>query len=328
MPQSSFAPLALGAAVVLVVGVGVAGSIALANPPGCEPVYQPGKASSLVTLDEDDTGVLGVNFPTPLKTTGRELSVVIEGEGAPSIPGGSVDFDATAFLGTTGEFLDSTSYEPRNPTRRVVDIDSTDFFSNVLGCVKPGSTLVVTTTVEDLFGPIIETEDIKLTSTVIVVFDIRDTYEAKATGSPRLPQSGMPTVVTTPEGVHGVSFPNQPAPTELRVSVLKQGDGPAVQEGDFVTTHFTGLTWNTQQIFVSSFGGGAPLSLVAIDSSKSPDGQGVIPGIAQALIGQAVGSQVLVSIPPELGYPVGQAPSGVPDRATLVYVFDILGTKN
>ena len=328
MPQSPLAPLALGAAVVLVVGVGVAGGIALANPAECEPVYQPGKASSLVAVEEDETGLVSVDFPTPLKTTGRELTIVSDGEGTPSAPGGSVDFDATAFLGTTGEFLDSTSYEPRNPTRRVVDSESSDFFSNVLGCVKPGSTLAITTTVEDLFGPVMETDQIKLTTTVVVVISVRDTYEAQATGDGRLPQSGMPTVVTTPEGVHGVSFPNQPAPTELRISVLKQGDGPAIQEGDFVTTHFTGLTWNTQQVFVSSFDGGAPLSLVAIESSKSPDGQGVIAGIARALIGQTVGSQVLVSIPPELGYPEGQAPSGVPDGATLVYVFDVLGTKN
>jgi peptidylprolyl isomerase len=137
----------------------------------------------------------------------------------------------------------------------------------------------------------------------------------------------MPTVVLSPEGVHGVSFPNAPAPTELRVSVLKQGAGPAVKDGDFVTVHVTGLTWNLRQVFLSSFDNGSPISVVVTDRTKAPDGEGVIPGLALALVGQTVGSQVLVSVPPALGYPEGRAPFGVPDNATLVYIFDILGTQ-
>jgi peptidylprolyl isomerase len=137
----------------------------------------------------------------------------------------------------------------------------------------------------------------------------------------------MPTVVQTDDGVHGISFPNAPLPTELRVSVLKQGDGVAIQEGDFVTTHFTAAVWNTREIFNTSFERGIPLTLVARDSFTTGEGLGVIPGVAQALIGQTVGSQVLVAIPPSLGYPAGAAPAGVPEGATLVYVFDILGTS-
>jgi peptidylprolyl isomerase len=110
--------------------------------------------------------------------------------------------------------------------------------------------------------------------------------------------------------------------------VLKQGAGQAIKEGDFITAHLTGLTWDLRQVFLSSFDNGSPVSFVATDSTNTTDGQGVIPGLAQAIVGQTVGSQVLVSVPPALGYPVGQAPVGVPDNATLVYVFDILGTQN
>lgn len=328
MAKISLGPAAVGAAVVLVVGVIAVGSVALANPNDCELDYQPGKASSLVTTQPSAEGGVTASFPTPLKTTGRELSVIIPGEGTPAEVGGSLDFDVTAFLGSTGEFITATSYQPRNPSRRVIDPESDDFISSTLACARPGSTLVATTTIEDLFGPIPEDDTVQNDSTVVVVIDVRNTYASKATGAARLPQSGLPTVVTSPNGTHGVSFPNAPAPTELRVSVLKQGFGQAIKEGDFVTTHFTGLTWNTQQVFITSFTGGTPLSLVATDSTTAADGVGVIPGIAQALIGQAVGSQVLVSIPPQLGYPEGQAPSGVPDNATLVYVFDVLGTQN
>ena len=54
---------------------------------------------------------------------------------------------------------------------------------------------------------------------------------------------------------------------------------------------------------------------------------GVVPGLAEGLIGQTVGSQVIVVIPPELGYPAGQAPASVPEGSTMVFVVDILGLE-
>jgi peptidylprolyl isomerase len=276
-----------------------------------------------VTNSEESTPQ--ASFPTPLKTTGRELSVVQAGEGEPARATGFVDFDLNIFLGATGEYVTGSDYQPGNPVRRVIDSSSEDFFSGLLECQQPGSQVVVTTTVEDVFGPVEGDAVITNESTIVLVVDVHQTYPNKADGSSRLPQSGMPTVVQTDEGVHGLSFPNAPIPTELRVSVLKQGDGVAIKEGDFVTTHFTAAVWNTREIFNTSFEQGIPLSLVARDSFTSGEGVGVIPGLAQALIGQTVGSQVLVSIPPSLGYPAGQAPAGVPDGSTLVYVFDILG---
>lgn len=322
--------LALASIVALGFGAAMVGSIAASIPEECDYPYQPGSASALVAVTNSDEGVPQASFPTPLEGTGRELSVVQEGAGEPVRKDGFVDFDVKVFLGTTGEYLTGSVYEAGNPVRRVIDDSSEDFFSAVLECQKPGSQVVVTTTVEDVFGPFEGDEFLANESSIVVVVNVHQTYRNKANGSPRFPQSGMPTVVQTDEGVHSLSFPNAPIPTELRVSVLKQGDGVAIQEGDFVTTHFTGAVWETQEIFNTSFQRGIPLTLVARaltagDSFAAGAGDGVIPGLAQALIGQAVGSQVLVSVPPSLGYPAGQAPAGVPDGATLVYVFDILG---
>jgi peptidylprolyl isomerase len=317
--------LAIASIVVLISGAVVVGSIAASFPEACESPYQPGKASRLVEVTSPDGEAAQASFPTPLKTTGRELSVVQEGAGEPARTDGFVDFDVNVFLGATGEYVTGSEYQPGNPVRRVIDESSEEFFSVILECQKPGSQVVVTTTVEDVFGAVEDDELIEGDSTIVLVVDVHQTYPNKANGSARLPQSGMPTVVQTDEGVHGLSFPNAPIPTELRVSVLKQGDGAAIKEGDFVTTHFTAAVWNTREIFNTSFERGIPSSLVARDSFTAGDGVGVIPGLAQALIGQTVGSQVLVSIPPSLGYPAGQAPAGVPDGSTLVYVFDILG---
>jgi peptidylprolyl isomerase len=317
--------LAIASIVALASGAVVVGSIAASFPAQCDSPYQPGKASALVEVTSSDEGTPQASFPTPLKTTGRELSAVTAGSGEPARATGFVDFDLNIFLGATGEYLTGSDYQAGNPVRRVIDSSSEDVLSAILECQQPGAQVVVTTTVEDVFGPVEGDATITNESTIVLVVDVHQTYPRKANGSPRLPQSGMPTVVQTDEGVHGLSFPNAPIPTELRVSVLKQGDGVAIQEGDFVTTHFTGAVWEPREIFSTSFEQGVPLSLVALDSFTAGEGVGVIPGLAQALIGQTVGSQVLVSIPPSLGYPAGQAPAGVPDGSTLVYVFDILG---
>jgi peptidylprolyl isomerase len=317
--------LAIASTVVLASGAVVVGSIAASFPAQCDSPYQPGKASALVEVTSSDEGTPQASFPTPLKTTGRELSAVTAGSGEPARATGFVDFDLNIFLGATGEYLTGSDYQPGNPVRRVIDSSSEDVLSAILECQQPGAQVVVTTTVEDVFGPVEGDATITNESTIVLVVDVHQTYPRKANGSPRLPQSGMPTVVQTDEGVHGLSFPNAPIPTELRVSVLKQGDGVAIQEGDVVTTHFTGAVWETREIFSTSFEQGVPLSLVARDSFTAGEGVGVIPGLAQALIGQTVGSQVLVSVPPSLGHPAGRAPAGVPDGSTLVYVFDILG---
>lgn len=320
--------VAIAAAVVTVVGAGVFAGVASTFPTPCDVGLEPGKASALVTPSLSGEGVVQASFPTPLKTTGRELTITQEGTGEPVRAQGFVDFDLSLFLGADGEYLTGSAYEPGNPVRRIVEPGSDDFFSDVLECARAGSQFVFTTTVDDVFGTIDESPQLQNASTVVIVVDVHQTYPHKATGTARLPQSGLPTVVQTSEGVHGVSFPTAPIPTELRISVLKQGDGPAIAEGDFVTAHFTGLVWNTRQVFSTSFERGIPLSLVARDITTSPTGEGVIPGVAQALIGQAVGSQILVSVPPSLGYPAGTAPAGVADGHTVVYIFDILGTRN
>lgn len=325
--MSKFTAVIAGS-VVLVLGAGVLAGVVSTLPTPCDKALEPGRASILVTPETTAAGTVLASFPTPLKTTGRELSVVTPGSGEAAFAQGFVDFDVSIFFGSDGSFLTASNYDPGNPVRRAVATGSEDFFADVLQCALEGSQLVITTTVDDVFGTIQEDGLLQNDATVVLVIDVHQTFPQKAIGNARLPQSGLPTIVQTDEGVHGLTFPNAPIPSDLRVSVLKQGAGPAVVEGDFVTAHFTGAVWETQQIFTTSFERGIPLSLVAQDITASFDGLGVIPGVAQALIGQAVGSQILVSVPPELGYPVGGAPPGVGDGQTLIYIFDILGTRN
>lgn len=329
MPQLSLVSV-LGIS-VLVLSAGGALAVgalqAAENERTCELPYASGNASGLVSLTTTATGEPAVSFPTPLVTTGREVTVLQEGDGEPVREGGYVDFDVSIFVGSDKEYLTGSNYSPTNPVRRAVDSELPDFFAQVLECQRPGAQVVATTELAEIFGSIDEDDYLKNTSTVVAVIDVHNTYPARADGAARLPQSGLPTVTQAPTGEHGLSFPNAPIPPDLRVSVLKLGTGEPVKEGDVMVAHFTGVVWNTRQVFISSFDQGIPLSVLMMDQTVADMGAGVIPGLAQALVGQPVGSQVLVSVPPELGYRVGERPPGVDENSTVVFVFDILGIQ-
>jgi peptidylprolyl isomerase len=113
----------------------------------------------------------------------------------------------------------------------------------------------------------------------------------------------------------GIIIPDTAPPSELAVEVLKKGDGPAVGDGDQIRINYTGVTWADRKVFDSTWDKGASTA-VTLDA--------VVPGFAQALKGQTVGSQILVVIPPSLGYG-DKATSSIPAGSTLVFVIDVLG---
>ncbi len=101
---------------------------------------------------------------------------------------------------------------------------------------------------------------------------------------------------------------------------MVEGDGVEVAGGDVVVVHYHGVNWNTGEVFDSSWERGEPASF--------PTG-GVIPGFRDGLIGQSVGSRVIIVIPAELGYgPSGGTSDGsIGPTDTIVFVVDILGVQ-
>ena len=322
----------LALAITGIVGIGVVASgVALAQPrtPVCEPLAESGKASTLVEVTDSELPDAPpvATFPTPLVTKGKELSLLRSGEGVAAAPGAAVDFQVAAYLGSTGQFLTASSFVPEESVRRVADPDSDDFFSRALTCATEGDRLVVTDTIENVFGPIPEDELVQNDSTVVVVIDVIGSYLNAANGRNQPFQSGAPNVVDHPEGFHGVTIPMGTPPEQLQVFTMKAGEGEPLQEGQTAVVNFTGVVWETKQVFSSSFDQGIPLDVALIDGSAEDASTGVIGGIFDGLVGQTIGSRVALVIPPSAGYPEGGGPPGVPEGATLVYVFDILGVK-
>jgi peptidylprolyl isomerase len=115
-----------------------------------------------------------------------------------------------------------------------------------------------------------------------------------------------------------ITFPETSAPVELEVAVLQRGDGDLVEAGQEIEVHYLGQTWGGR-VFDNSYDRGSTISF--------PIGQGaVISGWDDGLVGQQIGSRVLLSIPPHLGYGERGVPqAGIRGGDTLVFVVDIVG---
>lgn len=115
-----------------------------------------------------------------------------------------------------------------------------------------------------------------------------------------------------------LAFTGEDPSEELVVEVLHGGDGPEVEAGDEIHCHYLGQVWDGD-IFDNSYDRGQALSFQI--------GVGmVIRGWDDGLVGQKVGSRVLLSIPSEFGYGDRGVPqAGIRGGDTLVFVTDILG---
>jgi FKBP-type peptidyl-prolyl cis-trans isomerase len=297
------------------------------NAADCTPVVPTGDAAGYV----EATGAFGsqpeVDFPTPLSTDGVQTSVIDAGEGEPIGAGQIVDFQVSLFNGQDGELITASAYsDDEAPLRRTAGSEI-DLLGLALQCAQVDSRIAVTGTIEDVFGagaldPALGLAD---DDAIVMVLDVQAAYLGRATGVPQLGAAGIPAVVTAPNGQPGVTIPDEQPPTELRSHTLVLGQGAEIEEGDRVVLHYTGLLWSTTSIFDSSWDRGAPATFTITSFENDPNG--VVPGLADGLVGRTIGSQVIVVIPPEFGYPVGQAPATIPDGSTMVFVVDLLGIE-
>ena len=120
-----------------------------------------------------------------------------------------------------------------------------------------------------------------------------------------------------------LKFPDRLAPSQLVEQTLVTGHGTTVAAGDTVIVNYVGEIWPTKSgttptVFDSSFSRGAPAGFVLGTGA-------VIPGFDKTLVGKAMGTRMLLSIPPADGYgSTGNSQAGISGTDTLVFVVDLL----
>ena len=130
--------------------------------------------------------------------------------------------------------------------------------------------------------------------------------------------TGLPTVTGAFGKAPRVTLPGS-EPSGYSATVVTAGRGAKIAKGDLLVAHYLGETWRDGKIFDQSYGRGKPVQF--------PIGVGkVIPGWDEKLVGQTIGSRVLLVLPPDKGYGKGgNAQAGIQGTDTLVFVVDIVG---
>ena len=166
---------------------------------------------------------------------------------------------------------------------------------------------------------------IAATDTLVFVVDVVKAYQGTAAATGSAVSSGGGTLPTVTEPATAGTAPTVKMPkakpgSALIAKTLIKGTGAAVTKGQYLIAQYVGYNYRTGKVFDSSW------------SRKSEFGfqigaaqEQVIPGWDQGLVGQTVGSRVLLVIPPKDGYGTsGNSSAGIEGTDTLVFVVDIV----
>jgi FKBP-type peptidyl-prolyl cis-trans isomerase len=299
-------------AAIVVIGLGITGIIYANQKPSIAVTGAFGKAPT-VTIPK-------IKPPTRVKSTD-----VIQGHGAHVARGdlAVVNIVGYTWSGTKHKRIIS-SFPSKQPEALTIG-KTVRGLDNSLAGQQAGSRLLVIIPPKEGFGPT-GNQGLGVTGsdTLVFVVDVLGGYPKTATAhgtpqpasDPKLPSVSAPAGGTAPT----VQIPKTAVPGTLQAKTLIQGTGPRVGKGKLLVAQYEGLIWRTGKVFDSSWQHGSPAAF--------PIGAGkVIPGWDKALVGQRVGSRLLLVIPPKDGYGSrGAAQAGIKATDTLVFVVDILGS--
>lgn len=276
-----------------------------ANGDGCLD-FKSGAASDAVKV----TGAFGkaqaATFAKGLTADAIQRTVLVAGTGPKTVKGDEVNTLISAFKASDGSTLGT------QPLPITVGNSATiGAFAAGVDCVPMQSRVVVVVPARDLYGAAGNAQaGIKATDSIVIVTDVL---------GKKVPLKPTAWTVRTPTVTFAAGVPTlklaagKPSP-RLELKVLKPGTGAVVTKGDQVTLNYLGMSWDTKKIFDKSYGRGA-----ATFGTEQ-----VVPGFGAALVGQKVGTRLVVTIPPLYAYGVKGGGSGnALEGQTLVFVIDI-----
>jgi peptidylprolyl isomerase len=303
-------------ALLLVVSLALGACAVLAAPAGAA-----ANTLSAVTVSTDLGTKPTVKFDKPFAVEKTATSVIAPGAGDALAQGQTVKVDYVVIDARTGKEIESNYGKSAlgialntNQTLKplAVGLTGKTIGSRVLIAVAPKDGLAKRLKKAKV-------KNINANDTLLFVVDTLSIRASRATGEAVPPVAGLPTVTLADNGKPTITVPSGvTAPTQLVVQPLIKGAGPVVQAGQTISVQYTGVIWDSGKQFDSSWDRGQTADFV-IGKSQ------VIPGWDEGLVGQTVGSQVLLVVPPDKGYGAqGQSSAGIKGTDTLVFVVDIL----
>ncbi len=309
-------------------GAGLAGWFAALVLTGCSALTGTSATTSPTAAADLDaaviTGAVGqeptIAVPMPFSTESTKKRVLVRGSGSTISAKQRVTIQYVGINGVDGKTFDTTW------TKRPVSFLLTDTTA-----VKGLVTSLVGAQVGDRFAVAIPPADgygldgrpaagIGPTDTILLVVDVISarTILTQATGTAVAPKAGLPVVGLDGAKHPKITLPAGAPPANLVVQPLITGTGPKVTKGSQVTVQYTGVLWPGGTVFDSSW--------TRPTASTFTVGTGqLINGWDTGILGQSVGSRILLVIPPDRGYGAEGSPTlGIKGTDTLVFVVDVL----
>jgi peptidylprolyl isomerase len=260
-----------------------------------------------------------VTFDGQVSVSTTQIKTLITGDGAQIEDGDQVLTHLWIGNGFTKKEALNT-YQDKKPELITLDDQIGEVFRKALEGQTVGSRVLLAAPAEDAFG---ESGNpglgIANKDTVVMVVDLVSGVLDEPQGSAKDAPNWTPGIVEK-EGVPAsLDFDGTPEPAKrLRIAPLVQGEGPKVEKGQTIVVDYLGQVYDGKAPFDASFSRGEPTSFQIGTGA-------VIKGWDQALVGRAIGSRLLLSIPPDLGYgEAGKKDAGIKGTDTLYFIVDIL----
>jgi peptidylprolyl isomerase len=270
-----------------------------------------------VTVEGDPGKEPEVTFEDQVSPGEVESEVITEGDGEELAEGDNAFAHIWMGNGFTQEKAFST-YDAESP-ELLTWADLGEPFQEAIEGHTVGSRVAVAASAEDTYGEGGNPQlGIGNKDGIVIVVDLLGKVGTEPTGEEREPAKWAPTLVEDGGTITGLDFTDANKPSKnLLDTTLVKGEGPVVEKGQTIAVDYLGQVYDAKKPFDESY---------SKQPTSFPIGTGaVVKGWDQALVGRAVGSRVLLSIPPDLGYgEEGNKDAGIKGTDTLYFVVDIL----
>ena len=251
-----------------------------------------------------------VSFKTPFKVENQAHQVIQEGNGEVIRDGDRVCTRSLALDAKTGKVISSTWNKSGPDCSLEISKKSIPAYYDTFKGLKVNSTVAVGID-ESGSGSSQATDSYIMALTF--VSRSKDLTRAQGQKVTDLPND-LPKISLDDKGKPSLDLNGYKPEAGLVVQPLIKGKGAKVGQHQSVSANYTGWLASNGKQFDSSWDRGQP-SDFSLDK--------VVKGWQQGLAGQTVGSQVLLVIPPDLGYG-SQKQQSIPANSTLIFVVDIL----
>ena len=257
-----------------------------------------------------------ISFDTPLKVENQSHQVIQEGDGDVIQDGDRVCTRSIAIDSKNGKEINSTWDEETPECSIVIDKTSIPAYYDVFRGQKINTTIAIGIDDQQEGGQPGNGKDGKGSSYIMALTFVSKTKDLKRAEGEKVKDvpADLPKISLSNTGKPSLDLNNYKPTNTLVSQTLIKGKGAKVGEHQTVSANYTGWLASDGKQFDSSWDRGQ-----ASDFSLDQ----VVKGWQQGLAGQTVGSQVLVIVPPDLGYG-DQEKSGIPANSTLIFVVDIL----